>query len=120
MIAELRAKGVEIVDTTDQNDDVSNQIVAILSGDRVSLGLSGIGPFATVVHQAADGQSSWVRQSDKAPTPLATLVATTVKQAGFELLDRNTATRVIKMNRADGTTEATLYQALFTDSDRIP
>jgi hypothetical protein len=36
------------------------------------------------------------------------------------LLDRNTATRVIKMNRADGTTEATLYQALFTDSDRIP
>ena len=59
-------------------------------------------------------------QPDKAPTPLAALVAITVERAGFQLLNRDTVMRVIAMNRADGATEATLYQALFTDSDVIP
>ncbi len=120
LIAGLRRKGVDILETTDENDDVSNQLVATLSGDQVGLGLSGVGPFAAVVHQGEDGRYSWVTQPDKAPTPLAALVAAAVKQSGFKLLDRNMVMRTIKMNRADGTTEATLYQALFTDSDRVP
>lgn len=120
LIEELRAKGLEIIETTDENDDVSNQIVAVLSGDRVSVGLSGVGPFATIIHQAADGRYRWVTGPGKAPTPVAAVVASAVQQAGFRLLDRKTVARSIKMNRADGTRHATLYQALFTDTDRFP
>ncbi len=120
LIKKLRLEGVDILETTDENDDVSNQLVATQSGDQVSLGLSGVGPFAAVVHHGADGQHLWVTKPDNAPTPLAALIATTVKQAGFSLLDRNLVSRTINMNRADGATEATLYQALFTDSDRVP
>lgn len=120
LIAALRAKGVDVLETTDENDDVSTQLVAAQSGDQVSLGLSGVGPFAAVVHQDGKGQYSWVSQPGKGPTPLAKLVATLVEQAGFRLLDRNVVTGTIKMKRPDGSTEATLYQALFTDSDQIP
>lgn len=120
LVAELRGRGVDVLETTDENDDVSTQLVAARSGDQVSLGLSGVGPFAAVVHQGEDGQYSWVTQPDKGPTPLAKLVATLVEQAGFQLLARDVVTRMITMNRPDGSTEATLYQALFTDSDRVP
>jgi hypothetical protein len=47
---------------------------------------------------------------------LARQVATAVQQAHLRLLDPPTAKRTITMNRA----KATLYQALFTDSDRVP
>lgn len=120
LIAELRGKGLDVLETTDENDDVSTQLVAARSGDQVSLGLSGVGPFAAVVHQGGDGQYSWITQPDKGPTPLAKLVAALVEQAGFQLLNRDVVIGTIKMNRPDGSTEATLYQALFTDSDQVP
>ena len=119
-VAELRGKGVDVLETTDENDDVSTQLVAAQSGDQVSLGLSGVGPFAAVVHRGGDGRYSWVTQPDKGPTPLAKLVAALVEQAGFQLLAREVVIKTIKMNRPDGSTEATLYQALFTDSDQVP
>ena len=116
----LRSKGVDIIETTDENDDVSTQLVATQSGDQVALGLSGVGPVAAVVHQGKDGRSCWVTLPDQAPSPLAALVAAYVAAAGFVLLDRDMAMPTITMNRAGGDAKATLYQALFTDSDNIP
>jgi len=120
LVEDLRAKGIEITETTDQNDDVATYLAAGQGGDEVGLMLSGIGPFAALLHQDSDGRYCWVTRPDKAPTPLAALIATTVERAGFQLLNRDTVMRTIAMNRADGATEATLYQALFTDSDVIP
>ena len=120
LIEDLRAKGIEITETTDQDDDVATHLAAGQGGNEVGLMLSGVGPFAALLHQDGDGRYCWVTRPDKAPTPLAALIATTVERAGFQLLNRDTVTRTIAMNRADGATEATLYQALFTDSDVIP
>ena len=119
-VAELRRKVIDVLETSDENDDVSTQLVAARSGDQVSVGLSGVGPFATVIHCSEDGRYSWVTKLEEGPTPLAELVAMLVEQAGFQLLDRDILIRTIAMNRPDGSTEATLNQALFTDSDRIP
>jgi len=120
LIENLRAKGIEITETTDQDDDVATHLAAAQDGDEVGLVLSGVGPFAALLHQDSEGRYCWVTQPDKAPTPLAALVAKTVGRAGFQLLNRDTVLRTIAMNRADGAEEATLYQALFTDSDVIP
>ena len=38
----------------------------------------------------------------------------------FQLLDRQLVSRTIRMNWYDGSEEVTIYQALFTDTDRIP
>ncbi len=43
-----------------------------------------------------------------------------VQQAGFRLLDRSLVSQPIAMTWYDGSTEVTLYQALFTDTDWIP
>lgn len=120
LVEDLQAEGIKITETTDQNYDVGTHLAAGQGGDEVGLVLSGIGPFAAVLHQDSDRRYCWVTRPEKAPTPLAALVATTVERAGFHLLNRDTVTRTIAMNRADGTTEAKLYQALFTDSDVIP
>ena len=42
-----------------------------------------------------------------------------VEQAGFLLLNGDIVTKTVKMNRWHGSTEATLYRALFTDTDWI-
>lgn len=120
LIEALRSGGAEVTETTDPNDDVSVQLVIDRAGDQVGLGLSGVGPFAALLHQGVDGNYLWVTWPDNAPTPLASQVATVVRQAGFHLLDRGTVMKTIRMSRADGTAAATLYQALFTDTDMIP
>ena len=120
LIAELRRTGMNVLETTDENDDVSTRLVVSRSGDWVGLGLSGIGPFAALIHQDQDEQYSWVTTPDQGPTPLAKTVAELVEEAGFLLLPRDIVTKTVKMNLWDGSTEATLYQALFTDTDRIP
>ena len=120
MIPTLQSHGVDVLETTDHNDDVSTQLVASRAGDEVGLGLSGVGPFAAVIHGNADGRRPWVTRAETAPTPLAALVVACIEQAGFYLLDRDIVTRKVAMNRWDGETEATLYQALFTDTDWIP
>ena len=120
LIAELRRNGMDVLETTDENDDVSTQLDVSQSGDWVSLDLSGVGPFAALVHQGEDEQYSWVTTPDQGPTPLAKVVAALVEQAGFLLLTRDIVTRTIKMTCLDESTEATLYQVLFTDTDWIP
>ena len=120
LIEELRAKGVEITETTDRNDDVATHLAAEQDGDQVGLALSGVGPFAALLHQGGDGRCCWVTRPETAPTALAAVVAATVERAGFQLLNRDAVTPKITMNRADGATGATLYQALFTDSDVVP
>lgn len=120
VIESLRSSGIEVTDTTDLNNDVSFQLVLDRSGDQVGLALSGVGPFAAVIHQKLGESYSWVTQSEEAPTPLAATVVQTVQQAGFRLLDRNLVSQPIAMSWYDGSTEVTLYQALFTDSDQIP
>ncbi len=57
-IADLRERGADVLETTDENDDVSTQLFVTQSGDEVGLSLSGVGPFAAVVHYGRDGQSS--------------------------------------------------------------
>src|ERR1019366_3245483 len=84
LIEALRSSGARITETTDRNDDVSIQLVVDLAGDQVGLGLSGVGPFAALLHQDADGRYCWVTRPDGAPTPLAALVAAAVKRAGFQ------------------------------------
>ncbi len=120
LLETLRSNGVELTETTDFNDDVSLMLVMDKDQDQVGLSLSGVGPFAALVHQDAEERYHWITRSDAAPTVLASFVAQTVERAGLQLLDRDTVMRTIRMNRADGATEATLYQALFTDTDVIP
>lgn len=120
LIEELRGKGIKITETTDENDDVSNHLVLDYAGDHVALALSGVGPYAALVHWDEAERRSWVTQPENAPTPLAALVAQTVQRAGFQLLDRSLVSRTIRMNWYDGSEEVTLYQALFTDTDQIP
>lgn len=120
LIEAMRSSGMEVTETTDRSNDVSIQIVVDQGGDQVGLGLSGVDPFAVLLHQDADGEYSWVTRPDAAPTLLATLVATAVNRAGFQILDRGTVARTIKISRADGETETTLYQALFSDTDKLP
>ena len=79
-----------------------------------------MGQFATLRHQNINGRIDWVTEPEKAPTALAALVARLIEQADFRLLSRDTVMHAVAMNRADGTTQATLYQALFTDSDIFP
>lgn len=120
LIDTLRAKCSEVIETTDQNDDVSRQLVLSQDGVDVALGLSAVGPFATLHYLDTNGRSCWVDRQDDAPTPLAALVASAVEGAGLRLLDRDTVSWTIRMRQPDGTSTATLYQALFTDTDRVP
>ncbi len=120
VMAELGRNGMELLDTTDVNDDVASFLIVRQFGDEVGLVLSGVGPFASLIHGDEDEGYTWVTVLDQGPTPLAKAVAGLVEQAGFLLLTRDLVTRTIKMNRLDGSTEATLYQALFTDTDWIP
>jgi hypothetical protein len=120
LISSLKNQGISITETTDLNDDVSVQLIAERDDDEVALELSGVGPFAALRHSETNGRDQWITGADDAPTPLAVLVANIVRRAGFNLLDRTMATKKIRMCRADGTEEATLYQALFTDTDVIP
>lgn len=120
LVETLRSSGIEITDTTDLNDDVAVHLVLDRSGDQVGLALSGVGPYAALLHQDVAERYSWVTQPENAPTPLAALVAQTVQRAGFQLLDRRLVSQTIKMSWYDGSEEVTLYQALFTDRDRIP
>ena len=120
LIELLRSSGIEITDTTDLNDDVSVHLVLDRSGNWVGLLLSGVGPYAALLHQDAAGRYVWVTQPGSAPTPLAALVAQAVQGASFALLDRSLVSRRIRMGWYDGSEEVTLYQALFTDTDCIP
>ena len=116
----LQSEGIQVNDSTDLNDDVAIHIGVNQDGEGGWVALSGVGPFAAFIWHDRNGQYSWVTQPGNAPSPLAASVAKIVEGAGFALLGRNIVTQTIAMNRADGTTEATLYQALFTDSDVIP
>ena len=120
LIDTLRSDGIDIVDTTDFNDDVSVRLILKKSGDRLALSLSGVGPFAALVGQDSAQHYFWVTGPEDAPTPLAATVARMVQQAGFRLLDRSLVSQPIAMTWYDGSTEVTLYQALFTDTDWIP
>ena len=120
LIEALRSSGIEITDTTDLNDDVSIRLVLDRSGDQLGLALSGVGPYAALLHQDAAERYHWVTQPENAPTPLAALVAQTVQRAGFKLLDRRLVSRTIKMSRYDGSEEVTLYQALFRLQTQSP
>ena len=120
LVEQLRASKVQITDTTDLNNDVSIRLVLDRSGDQVGLALSGVGPYAAILCQDATERYSWITKPQNAPTPLAVLVAQVVQGAGFKLLDRSLVGRTVKMNWYDGSEKATLYQALFSDSDVIP
>ena len=71
LIDTLRSDGIDIVDTTDFNDDVSVRLILKKSGDRLALSLSGVGPFAALVGQDSAQHYFWVTGPEDAPTPLA-------------------------------------------------
>ena len=96
LIEMLRSDGIAINDTTDRNDDVSIQLVLDNQGDQVGLGLSGVGPFATLLHQDTKGRYHRVTRSESAPAPLAAHIATALEHADLTLLDRKTVTRTIR------------------------
>lgn len=120
LISWLKGSGFTITETTDLNDDVSTQLIAEKDGDQNALELSGVGPFAVLRHIQRDGRSRWVTQPEHAPTPSSAAVAKAIQRAGLQLLAREMLAQTIEMQRWDGKTEATLYQALFTDTDIIP
>jgi hypothetical protein len=120
LIENLRASGVMVTETTDPNDDVSTQLVVSRSGEQVALELSAVGPFGVVRHLREDGCSQWVSKPSETASSLAADVAAIAERAGLRLLDRDTAATKIRMNLTGEDTHATLYQALFTNTDRIP
>ena len=102
LVEALQSSGIEITDTTDLNDDVSVHLILDRSGDQLGLALSGVGPYAALLHQDAAERYFWVTQPENALTPLAALVAQTAQRAGFQLLDRRLVSRKIKMSFCDG------------------
>lgn len=120
MIEELRRSGVAVIDTTDPNDDVSTQLVVSRSGEQVALELSAVGPFGVVRYLGRDGSSNWVSKPSEATSPLAAHVAAVAERAGVRLLDRDSAATKVRIRLTDEDPYATLYQALFTNTDRIP
>lgn len=120
LVDELRASGLTIAETTDPNDDVATRVIASQGSSEVELALSGVGPFAVLMQLNDDEDCCWITDSNESPSSLAAHTAKTVEQRGFSLLSRDTVAQKVPMNRADGSTEATVYQALFTDSDMIP
>lgn len=120
LIDDLRASGATVTETTDPNDDVSTQLVVSGAGDMVAVELSAVGPFGVVRQLGADGTSRWVSKQHRAATDFARRVADAVQRTGIRLLDREAAVTRIPMRLDDGGTDATLYQALFTNTDRIP
>ena len=120
LIDTLRSDGIDIVDTTSFNDDVSIQLFLKRYGDQLGLSLSGVGLFAALIVQDSAQNYTWVTGPENAPTPLAVTVARTVQQAGFRLLDRSLVIQPIAMTWYDGSTQVLLYQALFTDNDVVP
>ena len=116
----LRSEGIQVSNSTKLNTDVAIHLDVEQGKQDGLVALSGVGLFAAFIWHSIDGQPCWVTQSESAPSALAACIARIVEGAGFTLLDRNTVLQSVDMNRADGTTKATLYQALFTDSDVIP
>jgi hypothetical protein len=116
LIEKLRSSGVTVTETTDLNDDVSTQLSLQKGGDQIALELSVVGAFAVLRWWDADGGYRWVVGPEDAPTKLAKDVAQAVRDARLQLLDRRMAERQITMNH----TKATMYKALFTDSDSVP
>ena len=116
----LLSGGIDIRNTTDLNDDVSLFLALRQTADRAILALSGVGLFAALIHLDSAGRYSWVTEPEGAPSPLTKTVAHIVQRAGFALLDRALVSQTIPMTWYDDSTEVTLYQALFTDTDRIP
>ena len=120
VIDALRAAGIAVADATDMNDDVAVHLALDRNGEQVGIVLSGVGPFAALLHQNPDGKYCWIDKLDGAPNNLARQVAEIVQRAGLALLDRTTVVHTIQMTRPDGNETSTRYQALFTDSDVIP
>ena len=51
LVGSLQSSGIEITETTDGNDDVAVHLVLNQSGNQVGLALSGVGPYAALLHQ---------------------------------------------------------------------
>lgn len=120
LIEALRASGITVDETTDPNDDVSIQLIATRLGEQAALELSAVGPFAVLRHLGKDGSSRWVTRSVGAPCALAADIAALVERSGLRLLDRDAALIKVGMRLTEDVTQATLYQALFTNTDRVP
>ena len=120
LLQSLSASGAMVTETTDPNDDVSFQVVVSQAGEQIALELSAIGPFGVVRRLANDGSSQWVPKSNETTSPLAARVAGAAERAGVHLLDRDTAAMKVDIHFEPNDTGATLYQALFTNTDVIP
>jgi hypothetical protein len=120
LLQSLSASGASVTETTDPNDDVSVQAVVSQAGEQIALELSAIGPFGVVRRLADDGSSQWISKSDETTSPLAARVAGAAERAGVRLLDRDTAAMKVDIRFEPDDTGATLYQALFTNTDVIP
>ena len=116
----LREGGRSLIETTDPNDDVSTQLVVRAGNEQVAVELSVVGDFAIVRLLRPDGASTWVTGPGDTTSALALHATRLVGRAGLKLLDRGTATTRVKIRVNDDQPTATVYQALFTNTDQVP
>ena len=116
----------DVEEDTDPNDDVSFGYIltrkgAPQSGARWILRASMVGPWAILLREAPGGPPILVSERTPSPSEDESSIRTIVAGWGLNLLDEDLLTRRVPLRLPNAEEDdATLYQALFTDSGFLP
>jgi hypothetical protein len=121
-IEELEAD-FEVIDTTDENDDVAFILSLSRDGEHWALGLSTVAPYA-VLARADPSTQVWTHvltPSSPDLTPSEQDVVNRVSAIDLQLLDKEDLERPVPLNIAGmDPSSVRVYQALFTSADILP
>ncbi len=120
IIDRIKLHGVNAIEYTDANDDVSRQIVIGSKGEEIAMGLSVVGPYASVRALRSDGKSTWITGENKTLSNLCEFIMNILEEFRITVIDRKIAATYLPMKMLNQEKQATVYQALFTDTDVIP
>jgi hypothetical protein len=115
----LRGLGT-MAETTDVNDDVSFNFSIQSGGEHWGIALSMVGPYA-VVWGGPTGINGVVSPHERAPTGFSGRLLEVLTAHGIEVLPERVVTSPLEFSgSAVDAEDATLFQALFTDTDVLP
>lgn len=114
VIAELQRQGLNFVEHTDINDDVS---INFSLDQTLSLWLSLIGPFALLVRHR-EGSKKIISSLEDCKNDLETLIVSNLSDQKVQLIDKETLLTPVALSVPNRPVdEVKVYQALFADED---